>query len=409
MHRIAHVVYHTSPLAVPGRGAAGGLNVHVSNVAARMAQSGIQVDIYTRRSDENSPDVSRLGSGARLVRLPAGPPTTVPKRQLPACLDDFAAELIWHIRMTEPDVIHTHYWMAGITGHAAAAKNGVPHVHTSHTLAVDRALPDHGDERYAAERMLAAEVDLLIGNTSHEAAVLQTAYRANPERITVIPPGVDHKLFRPGSQAEARVRIGQQQADLIVLFLGRIQRVKGADLAVATMTELSHLHPWLADRLTLLVVGGTSDIDGPATLAEMRAVARDPDLRCNIAFLEARPHRDIVDLYRAADVCLVPSRSESFGLVALEAQACGVPVVATAVGGLPHVVRAGQGGVLVDQATPGALADALARVLADDESRRRMSMLAREHASSFTWGRTVARHAAAYSSLRVTDGVAVCG
>lgn len=409
MRRLAKIAYHTSPLAVPGRGDAGGLNVLVLNVASRLASRGIEVDLYTRRSDTVSPELETPAPGVRLIRIPAGPARELPKEDLPAHLEDFTTELVRDVKGRDHDVVHSHYWMSGLAGQAAADKVTAPHVHTFHTLAMSRALPDLGDERCEAERWIARQADLLVANTPCEADVLAGRYGADGERVEVIPPGVDHELFSPGSKPVARARLGLDDADLVVLFVGRIQRVKGADLAADAIAELSRLNPALAERVTFLVAGGASGVDGPQTLAYMREIAGRTGVTSAFRFLAARPHRAIVDLYRAADLCLVPSRSETFGLVALEAQACGTPVLAARVGGLPHVVSHGRGGHLVERPDPVEFGAALEDLLGDDCRRFKMSVTAREDAAAFSWGTAATRHSFAYCSLLMPDGVAVCG
>ncbi|MCC7075848.1 MAG: glycosyltransferase [Acidimicrobiia bacterium] len=409
MRRIAHVSYHTSPVAVPGAGDAGGLNVHVRNVAARLGSRGIDVDIYTRRTDEVSPAEERIAPGVNLVRIAAGPSRPMPKEDLPAYVDEFTAGLAPLVHERDHDIVHSHYWMSGLAGQTVAAKTSAPHVHSFHTLAVSRALPDAGDERHEAERHIAAEADLLVVNTPFEAAVLAESYAADRDRVEVIAPGVDHEVFSPGPKRPARARLGLDDTDLVVLFLGRIQRVKGADVAAEALADLGTRNPQLAARVTLVVAGGPSGVDGHMTMKRMQTIAGDIRTIPDFCFLPARPHHEIVDLYRAADVCVVPSRSESFGLVALEAQACGTPVVASRVGGLPHVVRHGSGGVLVDAQRAGEFGRVLEDVLTDDCGRFRMSMAAREDAAAFSWGRTATRHGVAYCSLLTPDGVAVCG
>lgn len=306
-------------------------------------------------------------------------------------------------------MVHSHYWMSGVAALSAAKASNAPVVHTAHTLAAIRALPDGSQHRFAAERRIAADADLLVASTPHEAEVLVSEYGARPSRLAVIPPGVDHRRFVPGDRNRARLRLGLDDADLVVLFCGRIQRLKGADVAAEALGHLGTLAPALARRVTFVVAGGASGEDGAATLDLMHRVTGAADFVPRVRFLSARPHDEVVDLYRAADVCLVPSRSESFGLVALEAQASGVPVVASAVDGLVHVVESGRSGLLVHDPTPEAFGSALATILGHDCLRRRMGRDAVRVADAFSWGRAAAGHRIVYGDLLTPERLVVGG
>lgn len=409
MRRAAFVTYHTSPLAVPGEGDSGGLNVYVRDLAAHLRRTGVATDVFTRRSDPSMPAVVEGTDGVRVVHLDGGPAAPVPKESLPAHLEEFAAELAGEIEAGGYDVVHSHYWMSGLAALSAAKGSGAPVVHTAHTLAAARALPDGSHDRFAAERRLASEADLLVASTPHEAEVLASEYGAADSRLAVISPGVDHKRFTPGDRHRARVRLGLEDADLVVLFCGRIQRLKGADIAAEAVAELGLRAPALARRVTFVVAGGASGDDGAATLELMHSVTGAADFVPRARFLSARPHDEVVDLYRAADVCLVPSRSESFGLVALEAQASGVAVVASAVDGLVHVVSSGRSGLLVADPSAAAFASALEQVLGQDCLRRRMGREAVRKADTFSWGRAAAGHRIAYGGLFGSERMVVGG
>lgn len=409
MRRVAFVTYHTSPLAVPGEGDSGGLNVYVRDLASHLRRCGVATDVFTRRADPAVPAVVEGDDGVRVVHLDAGPAAPVPKESLPAHLEDFTSELAGEIEAGGHDVVHSHYWMSGLAALSAAKATLAPVVHTAHTLAAVRALPDGSQDRFAAERRIASEADLLVASTPHEAAVLAAEYGAAACRLAVISPGVDHRRFAPGDRNRARLRLGLSEADLVVLFCGRIQRLKGADVAAAALARLGEQAPALARRVTFVVAGGASGEDGAATLDLMHRVTGAADFVPRVRFLSARPHDEVVDLYRAADVCLVPSRSESFGLVALEAQASGVPVVASAVDGLVHVVDSGRSGLLVPDPSPEAFASALETVLSYDCLRRRMGREAVRVADTFSWGRAAAGHRIAYGDLLAPERMVVGG
>ncbi|MBX7159898.1 MAG: glycosyltransferase [Acidimicrobiia bacterium] len=409
MRRIAFVTYHTSPLAVPGQGDSGGLNVYTRDLAAYLRRCGLATDVFTRRSDASRAGTVEVEDGVRVISLSAGPATPVPKEALTAHLEDFTALLAEAVDDGAYDVVHSHYWMSGVAALAATKATGVPVVHTAHTLAAARALPDGTHDRFAAERRIAGDADLLVASTPHEAGVLVEAYGAAPDRVAVIPPGVDHGRFAPGDRARARARLGLEDADLVVLFCGRIQRLKGADMAAEALAHLGRTAPRLARRVTFVVAGGASGEDGAATLEHMRTVTGAADFVPDVRFVSARPNDEVADLYRAADVCIVPSRSESFGLVALEAQASGVPVVASAVDGLVHVVDSGGTGLLVQDPSPAGFAAALETLLTHDCLRRRMGREAARFSSSYSWGRAAAGHRLAYGELLSPERMVVCG
>lgn len=409
MRRIAFVSYHTSPLAVPGEGDSGGLNVYVRDLAAHLYRSGVTTDIFTRMSDATVPESVELDEGVRVVHLPAGPPAPVPKESLLAHLEDFTSMLADALEGGGHDIVHSHYWMSGLAALAAAKASDAPVAHTAHTLAAARAIPDGTHDRFAAERRIAAEADLLVASTPHEAEVLTGLYGAPASRLALIPPGVDHDRFSPGDRARARAQIGLEDADLVVLFCGRIQRLKGADLAAEALGHLGRSAPELAKRVTFVVAGGASGADGDTTLRYMRAVTEAREFVPETRYLSARPNHEVAQLYRAADVCLVPSRSESFGLVALEAQASGLPVVASAVDGLVHVVAPGRSGLLVEEASAQGFARALEMLLSRDCVRHRMARESIRVAQQYSWGRSAVGHRLAYGALLAPERMAVCG
>lgn len=409
LRRVAMVSYHTSPLSLPGRGDSGGMNVYVRELALRLGATGLHCDVFTRRSDPDEACITRLGPGARCVSVPAGPARALPKSDLAAHIGEFAAGLGACVEEGAYDAVHSHYWLSARAALAVADAGGPPVVHTAHTLALSRALPDGGGARLEAEAAVAREAAVTVALTNHEAEVLVGRYGVDPERVEIIPPGVDHGRFFPRPAVDARAELGLRGTDLVVLYLGRIQRLKGADLALGALLELCRREPALASRVTLLVVGGPSGDDGEATEAELHRLAAAAGMCADVRFYPARSHESIPVFHQAADVCIVPSRSESFGLAALEAMACGVPVVAASVDGLCHLVAHEESGLLVQDRTPGGFAAALGRVLGADDVRARLRRGARVAAAPYSWGVTASAHRVVYAGLSAPTGRAVCG
>ncbi len=393
---------------VPGSGDSGGLNVYVRNLAIALSRAGLRCDIYTRRDDPDLPDRSPLAAHADVIAVDAGPAERIAKADASAYLPEFTRVVTDAATDGVYDIVHSHYWMSGIAALDVGSKLDLPIVHTAHTLSPVRALPDGGAQRVEAERELARRADLLVANTPFDAQALATAFQADPACVDVIPPGVDHDLFTPGDKATARQYSDLDGDRLVVLYAGRIQRLKGADLVTDALIRLSGRRPDLANRVTLIVAGGPSGADGDDTFSLMRAQAMHPAMQAEVRFVDPLPQCELVNLYRAADVCVVPSRSETFGLVALEAQACGLPVVATDVDGLGYVVGP-SGGLVVPSASAELISHELERVLDDDSLRGRLARGAQVDAARFSWGVTAARHCLAYGELLAPDGVAICG
>jgi len=401
--RIAMVSLHTSPLATPGVGDAGGLNVYVAELSRRLGERGVAVDVFTRAEDDG-PEVVEVGEHTRVVRLEAGPREPVAKEELPGLLPAFADAL--EDRLAGHDLLHTHYWLSGQVGLTLARRHQLPLVHTMHTMArvkndaLGVGQAGEPDAREQGEAEVVAGADVLTANTTDEAEDLQRHYAADPAAIAVVPPGVDLHTFHACNQPASRAQLGVDPEHQVVLFVGRIQPLKAPDVAIRAVAELVRREPRRRPRLRLIVVGSPS---GPqsawaGSLGPLAAELGVADL------VELRPHSPRAELFRwycASDVVAVPSYNESFGLVALEAQACGRPVVATDVGGLRHAVRDGQTGLLVAGHEPPAWADALAAVLDDAGERGRMGANAAGHASRFSWDNTAAATLEAYHTARV--------
>jgi D-inositol-3-phosphate glycosyltransferase len=392
--RVATLSVHTSPLDQPGAGDAGGMNVYIVEVSRRLAARGIAVDVFTRATSSELPPVVEMDPGVTVRHVSAGPFEDLGKEELPGQLCAFTAAVLREEAQHEPgfyDVVHSHYWLSGQVGWLARDRWSVPLIHTAHTLAkVKNAALAEGDRpepraRVIGEEQVVAEADRLVANTAEEAAQLVEHYGADPGRTLVVPPGVDVDRFSPGDRTAARRATGVPEDALVLLFVGRIQPLKAPDVLLDAAAHLLADDPGLRSRLRVRVIGAPSGsgLAAPRTLQERAEALGIADV---VEFLPPQPPDRLAEHYRAADVTVVPSHSESFGLVALEAQACGTPVVAAAVGGLRTAVRDGVSGVLVDGHAPADYAAAVRTVLA---RRELMSVGARRHAARFSWDRTV--------------------
>lgn len=412
MRRLAVVSYHASPLLEPGAGDAGGMTVYVREVAARLARAGIATDIFTRANGAG-PRVAHLGTGVRVLQVPAGPFEPLPKEELTRYVGDFvdAVRVAAMSQRISYDVIHSHYWQSGLAGAALADHWGVPLVHSNHTLAKVKnlALAPGDDpeppERLAGEASVIERADVLVASTDDEWHQLSCLYGAPHDRITTIHPGVDHARFCPGDQAEARRALGLPPDELVVLYVGRIQRLKGIDLALAALEQLT---PAVQRPLKLHVVGGASGPGGERELARLQALASELGVEDAVRFLGPRPHGELLLHYRAADVVVVCSHSESFGLAALEAHACGVPVVGTAVGGLSHIVKDGRSGWLVGTRDAAVFAQRLKTLLSDVGLRAAFGTEAAAAARRFSWERTAGELLELYDCLLATRSAEAC-
>ena len=417
--RVAVLSVHTSPLEQPGTGDAGGMNVYIVQTATRMARRGIEVEVLTRATSSELPPVAELAPGVTVRHITAGPFEGLGKQDLPAQLCAFTAGVLRAEARREPgyyDVVHSHYWLSGQVGWLARDRWGVPLVHTAHTLAkVKNAALAEGDDpephtRVIGEQQVVAEADRLVANTAAEAAQLVELYGADPARTVTIPPGVDLERFTPGSRQAARTALGLPPDAVVLAFVGRIQPLKAPDVLLRAAAEMLHRDPALRARLRLLVVGGPSGsgLAEPTALQELAVVLGIPDL---VRFAPPQGGADLAAVYRAADVVAVPSHNESFGLVALEAQACGTPVVAAAVGGLPVAVADGTSGLLVEGHRAPDWADALSAVALHPTRARALATGAVGHALRFSWERTtdalLCTYADAARAYRLDGEVAV--
>jgi D-inositol-3-phosphate glycosyltransferase len=395
VHRLAVISLHTSPLAQPGGGDGGGMNVYVAGMVAALARAGVDCTVFTRRDSIGQPTRVHVDPGFDVVHVDAGP-LDLPKDELPAVIDDFTAALAAHPDVRGADAIHAHYWLSGEVGHRLKHDLGIPLVVSFHTLG--RVKVGAGDvesaDRISREQRIVQCADALVANAPPERDQLATLYGADPSRIEIINPGVDHTLFSPGSRAAARRATGLGDGP-VLLFVGRIQPLKGVDVAIEALARLDR------SDAVLVVIGGPSGADGETHLRDVRRLAADLGVAGQVVWQPPKARHALSTWYRAADIVVVPSRSESFGLVALEAAACGVPVVATAVGGLRTVVVDGATGLLVHRRTAGAFAEAISGLLADPARAAALGAEAAVHAREFTWARAAARLRQAMGELRL--------
>ncbi|HEX9681491.1 MAG TPA: glycosyltransferase [Acidimicrobiales bacterium] len=405
MRRLAVLSMHTSPLVQPGSGDGGGMNVYVRELAGALARAGIEADVYTRAADPAFPEVTVVEPGFRVIQVPAGPHGPMPKEELPSVVDEFADRVGEHLTAACSDVLHANYWLSGVAAHRLKHELGLPLVSTFHTLARVKAAVDLHEPagRAEAEAAVMQCSDVICASCAAEVDQLAELYGAPRNRIEIVPPGVDHAFFSPGDRRAARAALGVLGDQPLLLFVGRIQPLKGLEVAVAALAELAdHGHP----EAELVVVGGPSGPEGATEVAAAGSLVADLGLTDRVRFVDPQPHLMLSTYYRAADVCLVPSRSESFGLVALEAGACGTPVVAAAVGGLPSLVDDGVTGFLVADRAPASYAERVALLLDQPARAGALSRSAAARARDYTWSTTAARLRRLYTDLAATVPVA---
>jgi D-inositol-3-phosphate glycosyltransferase len=404
--RVAVISLHTSPRDQPGVGDSGGMNVYVLAVAERLAQQGIEVDIFTRCHGSGAPEVEGIAEGSRLIQIKAGPCAPVAKEDLPRFLPEFLGgvlnradregqaigDQIAH-RHSPYDVVHSHYWLSGWVGSRTKRIWGVPHVASFHTLGkVKNATLADGDQpepvtRLAGEQRVVRAADRILAPTTMEADHLVRLYGADPSQIRIIAPGVDRGVFAPWPKDEARRRLGLGDAR-VILFVGRLQPLKGPDVAIRALAETVARAPQATGDLLLIVVGGPARANGVDEVSRLRALAATVGVADRVRFFPPQPHARLAEFYSAAEALVVPSRSESFGLVALEAQACGTPVIAAAVGGLRAAVVDQETGFLVGSHRPADYADRILTLLSNPLLAASLSRGAVAHAARFSWDAT---------------------
>jgi len=408
LERIAILSVHTSPLHQPGTGDAGGMNVYINETAKRIAQRGIDVEIFTRATSSGDAPETELVPGVLVRHISAGPLEGLRKEDLPAQLCAVTAGVLRAEAQRHEgfyDLIHSHYWLSGQVGWLAQERWNVPLVHTMHTMArVKNLRLATGDTpeptvREIGEEQVVLAADRLVANTEHEAQELIDLYGADPERVRIVNPGVDLETFIPGDMESARRSLNLPPESVILLFVGRIQPLKAPDVLVRAAAHMVARDPSLRERLVVAICGGPSGtgLDRPNALVEL---ARELGIAENMRFEPPSSREQLVTWFQAADVCVVPSHNESFGLVAIEAQACGTPVVAARVGGLPIAVQHNVSGLLVDDHEPEHWAAAISAVVTNPDLRNALSRGALEHAQSFGWDATTDKLIDVYNEAR---------
>lgn len=396
---------HTSPLEQPGDGDAGGMNVYVLELSRQLAARGIEVEIFTRATSRHQPPVVDAGPGIIVHHVAAGPFEGLEKNDLPSQLCSFVRDVLRAEAERDPghfDLVHSHYWLSGQVGTVARERWNVPLVHTMHTMAkVKNSMLAEGDAaepigRIYGEQEIVRLADRLIANTAEERRELIELYDADPERVAVVHPGVDLTVFRAGRLVEAREQLGIAADAAVLLFAGRIQPLKAPDVVLRAAAVMLERDPSLRDRLVVAVVGGASGsgLDQPSLLSDLTSELGIDDV---VQFVPTVSQGGLADWYAAASVVCVPSYNESFGLVAIEAQACGTPVVAARVGGLSTSVSDGVTGILIDGHNPVDYAGAIHGLLTDPDAREAMSQKAVRHAEGFGWDVTAERTLEVYA------------
>ena len=399
---------HTSPLEQAGIGDAGGMNVYVVENAMKMAAQGVEVDIFTRAATPGLPAEVQIADGVTVRHLETNTLQPLSKEELPSQISALTSSFM-HFAESKPtdyyNILHSHYWISGQLGWMISERTGLPLVHTMHTMAKVKnlALAD-GDKpepltRAIGEEQVVAAASALIANTDAEAASLVSLYNACPDRVHVVTPGVDLQRFTPGTgKSDARKELNIAPDALMLAFVGRIQPHKGPEVLIRSVAEALVHSPFLRAKLALVIMGGASG-SGASEPERLKALAKFLGVDDVVHFMDP-VSRDLLPLwYRAADLVCVPSYSESFGLVALEAQACGTPVVASAVGGLRTAVADGISGSLVDGHDPKAWSAVISRLLAEPQRRLLLSLGAMDHASHFGWEQTARRTLDVYDQV----------
>lgn len=402
MRRVAVLSLHTSPLAQPGVGDGGGMNVYVRELVSALAHAGIDCTTYTRAASVDAPREILIEPNHRVVHIPAGP-VDIPKEHLIDIVPEFTDGVLRHIAASGgTDLVHANYWLSGLSGHSIKHELNVPLVSTFHTFARVKALggdPEPELREKAETEVIGCSDAICVSCTEEERQFIEL-YGTPPGQIEIVAPGVEHAFFAPGEKRGARKALDLGDGP-VLLFVGRIQPLKGADVAVRALAALNR------PDAQLLIVGGASGTEGDREVAYVRSLIDEFRLNDQVRFVEPQAHHMLSTFYRAADAVLVPSRSESFGLVALEAAACGTPVIASAVGGLLTIVEHGRTGFLVPDRDPDLFARHMATIIDDESLARRMSHDAAERARGYTWSFAAARLRRAYSDLTSRDRV-VC-
>jgi D-inositol-3-phosphate glycosyltransferase len=375
------------------------MNVYINELASIMTTRGIEVDVFTRRTGADDLGVVEAPGGYRVIHVTAGPYEKLPKVASAPFLSEFADAVVEYERGY--DLVHSHYWLSGWAGLLLKRRLGLPLANSFHTLGRVKDASRRNDEppesllRIAAEHDVLAGSDCVVASTPTEAEDLLGHYGADPTRLCISPPGVNHDVFAPADRQVQRAELGLEADARVVLFVGRVQPLKGIDVAVEAFARIRESH----ENARLVIIGGPSGPQGRDELSQVREMVADAGLSGSVDLHEPVEHPALARYYQSADVLLVPSRSESFGLVAVEAQACGLPVVAANVGGLSYAVADGSSGYLIDGWDPSDYAAAADLILSDEELASRLSKGGIEHAELFSWDVTANRFLELYDGM----------
>jgi D-inositol-3-phosphate glycosyltransferase len=400
--RVAVISAHTSPLAALGGRETGGMNVYVRELSRELGARGYTVDVFTRRVSEDAPETQPFGPNARVINLTAGPPSIIDKQEIAAHLPEFERQLLDFVRHEEAsyDLVHSHYWMSGVVAASLAERWSVPHVAMFHTLGEVKNRARSGEHepasRIDAERGIATTADRIVVASEHERQSLASLYGASAERIAVVPCGVDLDLFAPMDKEFARRRLGLRSSERIILFVGRIEPLKGIDILIDAAAQLHE-----DENFAVLIVGG--DARAQEQIEALRSQAAALGVDHHISFVGAVEHHELPLYYNAADVCVVPSHYESFGLVAVESMACGTPVVASRVGGLTTTIADGETGYLIPWRCAEPFAERLELLLDNDELRASFGRAGREAVERFRWSHVTDSVASLYDDVLATN------
>ena len=409
MLRIAMLSYHTCPLATLGGKDTGGMNVYVRDLTLQLGRMGIHVDVFTRSQDEHVPHVLHdLGFGNRVVHIPAGPEHPLPKLGLVGHIPEFVAgiQAFAAEKGIHYDIIHAHYWMSGIAAGMLQDVWHVPIVQMFHTLGAMKnriarnAEEREGQYRVDGEKQVLARANRVIVATPAERSQLQFLYQADAEQMVIIPPGVDTSRFYPIPEDEARAYIGVKPDDCMALFVGRIEPLKGIDTLMKAVSILG-MHD-AKNPFYVAIIGGDPDVapeEMTEEMARLQGLCDDLCLGQMALFLGKRAQDTLPYYYSAAEVLVIPSHYESFGMVALEAMACGTPVIASQVGGLAYLVKDGETGYHVPYDAPQVLSEKLGALLGDSALRKRMGARAAAYAREYAWEKIAKRIVDVYREL----------
>ena len=396
VERAAFITLHACPLAAPGQGKSGGMNVYVRQLAAALGETGMKIDIFTREHLDVVNRVETIGPNVRVIHLKAGEPDAH-LGDLYALLPDFLEQLndFREEEGLEYDVVHSHYWLSAWAGRELSQAINVPHVVTFHTLSLIKMQSRAGEieqtERPFVEAEVMATADRIIAFSPHERDAMARLYGVDARKVSLVPCGVDLEVFRPLDQKSVRSRLGLN-GEKILLYVGRVEPIKGLDLLVETAAQMDS-----AEGVRMMVVG--ADVNGDREMHRVKQLAKERDLEDKIDFVGQVDHDDLPLYYNAADVCVVPSYYESFGLVALESMACGTPVVATRVGGLSTIIHHGRTGYLKSWRCPEAFANSVEMIISSDGLQQSMGEAARKRAEGMGWDNVASLMWDEYSAL----------